>query len=90
MNILTISLDRKLFDVNSDVSKRMVACGQIADSWHIVVFNVKNNKQSFEASNLAENVFVYPINWSESRQKYESPHPLGHGHSRTANPCPSI
>lgn len=62
MNILTISLDRKLFDKNSDVSKRMIACGQIADSWHIVVFNVKNSKQFFNDSRLSENVFVYPIN----------------------------
>ncbi|PJE57858.1 MAG: hypothetical protein COU81_03865 [Candidatus Portnoybacteria bacterium CG10_big_fil_rev_8_21_14_0_10_36_7] len=62
MNILTISVDRKLFDSGSDVSKRMIACGGMVDSWHIVVFNVKNNKQFYKDQSLSNNVFVYPIN----------------------------
>lgn len=69
MNILTISLDRKLFEPSSDVAKRMVACGKIASSWHIVVFNVAESKKKLIDSQLSDNVFVYPIN-SFSRFTY--------------------
>lgn len=61
MNILVISLDRNIFTQGSNVATRMAKSGEIADSWHIVVFNLRKTKK-YERISLADNVFVYPTN----------------------------
>lgn len=62
MNALFISTDRKIFDENSDVRRRMVEYGNLFDELHIIVFNLRDTKQELRVTKISENVFVYPTN----------------------------
>jgi len=65
MKVLMISTDKKIFDRNSAVSKRMVEYGDLVEELHIVVFT----KQKFEMMEISNNVVVYPTN-SKNRWFY--------------------
>ena len=41
MKILSIGSDKKLFDENSEVRRRIIEYGQLVDELHIVVFTNK-------------------------------------------------
>lgn len=55
--VLMISSDRKVFEKDSAVRRRMIEYGGLVDELHIIVFSrrIRNEK-------IADNVFVYPTN----------------------------
>ena len=67
MNVLSIGSDRKIFDKNSNVRKRIVEYGALVEQLHIVVFC--NKALGYEKQKIGENVWVYPTN-SGSRWGY--------------------
>jgi len=56
--ILMLSIDRKIFDADSLVQKRMIELGKEFEEMHIVVYT----PQGFLKQQLSDNVFVYPTN----------------------------
>jgi len=58
MKVLMLSIDKKIFEQDSDVRVRMTEYGQLFDELHIVVFT----KKGFKNSQIAPNVFLYPTN----------------------------
>lgn len=67
MHVLTIGSDRKLFDVHSAVSARMIAYGKKIGALHVIVFT--NTSQGYTKIKLSDEVTVYPTN-SLSRWLY--------------------
>src|SRR3989344_5795663 len=57
--VLMLSLDRRIFEKDSDVRKRMISYGSIFSQLHIIVFS-KRRHQLFESEKIAPNVWVYP------------------------------
>ena len=56
---LMLSLDRRIFDKNSEVRRRMVDYGSIFSQLHIIVFS-RRKHQLFEPEKIAPNVWIYP------------------------------
>ena len=69
MKILSIGSDKKLFDENSEVRRRIIEYGQLVDELHIVVFTNNKLKIGNWKLKIAKNVFLYPTN-SSSRWFY--------------------
>lgn len=67
MHVLSIGSDRKLFDIKSAVSTRMIEYGKKIGSLHIVVFTLAS--QGFSKTKLSDEVTVYPTQ-SNSRVGY--------------------
>lgn len=66
MNIISISLDKKIFDPNSPVTQRQKEYGTLFNELHIIVFTNKRH----EPTTLSKNVHVYP---TRSRFKIFAP-----------------
>ncbi len=66
-----ISSDRKVFEENSAVRRRMIEYGGLANELHIMVFStrIRNQELGIRNEKIAENVFIYPTN-SLSRWLY--------------------
>ncbi len=63
MNILMISVDKKIFDENSSVRRRMVDYGTVTDNLHIIVLNRKLKDGGIKKNlKISERVFIYPTN----------------------------
>lgn len=71
MKVLSISTDRKIFENDSPVQKRIVEYGNMVDELNIIVFNLKNSKLQIpnykQIQNLKfqipnTNVWLYPTN----------------------------
>ena len=62
MKVLMISTDRKLFEKGSNVYKRSVEYGRLADELHIIVFSFKKPEYPKNKFQVARNVWVYPTN----------------------------
>lgn len=69
MNIISIGTDRKIFETDSQVRKRIVGYGEIFDEVHIIVFSLNSFGVKEKRVNISENVFAYPTN-SKSRTSY--------------------
>ena len=71
MRILMISSDRKVFEKDSGVRRRMVEYGGLADELHLIVFSRRTMSRESEIRDekIADNVFVYHTN-SFSRWLY--------------------
>jgi len=63
MKVLMISTDKKIFDRNSAVNRRMVEYGGLVDELHIVVFAEKG----FSEMKISDNVVVYT---TDSRNRW--------------------
>lgn len=61
MKILMISTDRKVFEKDSAVRRRMVEYGGLVDELHIIVFSrrIMNHESGIRNEKIADNVFVY-------------------------------
>lgn len=68
MKVLSIGLDRKLFEENSAVRQRIIKHGRLAEELHIIVFN-KCRSCKTKIIPAADNVFIYPTN-SQSQWLY--------------------
>lgn len=66
MNVLMISSDRKIFEPDSSVRRRMVQYGNIFDQLHIIVLT--KHSQGYTFSKLSDHVWVYP---TQSRMKLD-------------------
>ena len=64
-----ISTDRKIFEENSEVRRRMIEYGILVEELHIVIFSRKNSPGPGSGLGISENVFIYPTN-SPSRWFY--------------------
>ena len=62
MKVLMISTDRKLFEKGSNVYKRSVSYGRLADELHIIVFSLEKKEYPKNKFQIASNVWVYPTN----------------------------
>jgi len=66
MKILSIGSDKKLFDENSEVRRRVIEYGRLIDELHIIVFNQKTKKCTYNCDSkymrISENIYVYPTN----------------------------
>jgi len=79
MNVLMISTDRKIFDENSAVRRRMIEYGKLVRELHIIVFVKAKDKSQDDLSviklkkknkiKLSNNTWVYPTN-SNNRWLY--------------------
>jgi len=58
MKVLMLSIDKKIFEEDSDVQNRMVEYGQLFDELHIVVYT----KKGFDNLKIASNISLYPTN----------------------------
>ena len=58
MKVLSISLDKKIFDENSPVAQRQIEYGKLFDELHIIVLTLKG----YQSRKLSNNVYVYPTN----------------------------
>ncbi|MSR71097.1 MAG: glycosyltransferase [Candidatus Taylorbacteria bacterium] len=58
--ILNLSIDSKLFEENSAVSKRFIEYGKLVSELHVVVYT----KKGFIQKKLVSNVYLYPTNTS--------------------------
>jgi glycosyltransferase involved in cell wall biosynthesis len=63
MRILSIGIDKKVFQNDSSVRERIVEYGKLAEEMHIIVFTPK----SLATNQQIDNVFLYPTN---SRNKF--------------------
>ena len=59
MKVLMLSLDKTLFDGNSDAAKRMRAYAELAEYTTVIVFNVKGK---FKEIKYSEKLIIYPTN----------------------------
>src|SRR3989344_5333799 len=63
MKILNIGSDRKLFEDDSAVSKRIKEYAEMVEEYHVVVFALKS--LGLKPKQLGKNVWIYPTNsWS--------------------------
>ncbi len=53
-----LSIDKKIFEEESDARARMIEYGELFDELHIVV----HTKKGFDNSQISSNVFLYPTN----------------------------
>ena len=60
MNILSVSLDRKVFEEGSAVRSRLLEYGRLADELRIIVFAKRSAGVS--AQSFPPNIFLYPTN----------------------------
>jgi len=60
MKVITIGLDRSLFEKNSDARERISHYGPMAEETHIIVFSLKG----FEKQQITDNIWLYPTNSS--------------------------
>jgi len=67
IKILSIGSDRKLFEDNSAVSRRIIEYGTLVEELHIVVFAL--GSLGLKEKQIASNVWIYPTN-SSSRWFY--------------------
>ena len=67
MNIVMISIDKKIFDENSAVRRRMLEYGTIANKLHIIILNKIN--RPFRIAKIGANVYLHPTN-SNSKLAY--------------------
>jgi glycosyltransferase involved in cell wall biosynthesis/putative flippase GtrA len=58
MKLISISIDRKLFEENSAVRQRQIEYGKFFDELHLIVFTPDDNK--FTTQKISNNVFLYP------------------------------
>jgi glycosyltransferase involved in cell wall biosynthesis len=67
MNVISISTDRKIFEKNGVVRKRMIEHGAVFDELHIIIFA----KESLKAvpEKISNSVWVYPTH-SRSKLRY--------------------
>jgi len=68
MKILSIGLDRNIFNENSEVRRRAVEYGRLAEELHIIIFT-KRKPEANPKIQISENTFLYPTN-SFSRWGY--------------------
>lgn len=61
MNVLMFSADRKIWNRNSEVQKRISAYGSLFEELHIIVF--AGVREDLHPVKINENVFVYPANY---------------------------
>ncbi|OHA94176.1 MAG: hypothetical protein A3E02_00830 [Candidatus Zambryskibacteria bacterium RIFCSPHIGHO2_12_FULL_38_34] len=64
MNLLSITTDRRLFEEDSNVRRRVLGYSKYFDRMDIIVFTRKNLKLGSDNLKLAENIFIYPTNSS--------------------------
>ena len=69
MNVISISTDRQIFNLETAVAKRMVDYGTLFDQLHIIVF--AKTSLNLQPSQLSANVWLYPTQ-STSRWNYIS------------------
>ncbi len=69
MKILMISTDRNILQADSEVQKRMLEYGSLADELHIIVFTKRNDQVSSFKFQVSNNVWAYPTD-SYSRWFY--------------------
>ncbi len=75
IKVISISLDRKLFDEKSATRQRTLEYGKLADELHVIVFNVSSRdgfigtEAGVDYFKISDNVYVYPTN-SKSRWFY--------------------
>ena len=67
MKVLMVSTDRKIFESESSVGRRIIEYGSLADELHIVVFSKK--PVGLKKQKISDNVWLYPTN-SFSRWTY--------------------
>lgn len=60
MKVLSISLDRKVFEEGSAVRSRLLDYGRLVEELHVIVFTKKTGK--FEVQSFPPNIFLYPTN----------------------------
>ncbi|MBU1046194.1 glycosyltransferase [Patescibacteria group bacterium] len=60
MRILSISIDRKVFEENSDVRQRLFDYGTLIDRLDVIILNKEN--EPFRKTKIGENVYLYPTN----------------------------
>jgi len=58
MKVLTISTDRKIFEVESPSAKRMIEYGQLFEEFSLIIFSLK--KSGLKVTSLSPRVKVYP------------------------------
>ncbi|MCK4386499.1 MAG: glycosyltransferase [Candidatus Pacebacteria bacterium] len=65
MNILMISVDKKIFDENSAVRQRMFNYGMLVNKLYIIVLNKKSeNATPGKEMKIAKNIWIFPTNSS--------------------------
>ena len=69
MNILMLSIDKKIFDEQSVVQRRMLEYGTLVNKLHIIVLNKIN--RPFRTAKIGTNVYLHPTN-SNSKFAYLS------------------
>ncbi|MBI3634361.1 MAG: glycosyltransferase [Candidatus Yonathbacteria bacterium] len=60
MKVLSISLDRKVFEEGSAMRSRLLDYGRLVEEIHVIVFAKKTGK--FESQSFPPNIFLYPTN----------------------------
>lgn len=71
MKVLMISSDRKIFDPDSPVRKRMVEYGDIFEELHVIVF--AKNSQGHTFTEISKNVWAYPTDsWMKLDYFYDA------------------
>ena len=60
MKVLSISLDRKVFEQGSAVRSRLLDYGRLVEELHIIVFAKKS--YGFKNESFPPNIFLYPTN----------------------------
>src|SRR3989344_7463991 len=60
MRVLMVSMDRKMFELDSAVRERIIEYGGLFDELHVVIFATKNKK--FKDEHIAPNIWLYPTN----------------------------
>jgi glycosyltransferase involved in cell wall biosynthesis len=62
MNILVIGTDRKIFEKDSDVRKRVIEYSTLAEEYYVIVFSLKSH--NLKTEKIASNAWVIPTNSS--------------------------
>jgi glycosyltransferase involved in cell wall biosynthesis/putative flippase GtrA len=62
MKVISIGTDRKLFEKNSVVGRRVIEYGKYFDEMHIIVFSTQKLGIQNTKIQISENVFVYSTN----------------------------
>jgi len=71
MKVLMISTDRKIFEPDSPVRRRMIEYGALFEQLHIIVFTQQSRGYAF--TQIAENVWVYPTDsWMKLDYVYDA------------------
>ncbi len=69
MRVLSISIDRKLFEENSDVLQRFLSYGNLVERIDVIVLNKNDNP--FKKTKIGNNVYLHPTN-SKNKLRYFS------------------